>query len=148
MVSIQNTAHQARQRNQQNVRKGNPQHRGRQFKFIGAGGKPRRGEVNNPWRGQNTYGRDDDQHEAEQTRNVLHKSLRGFGRTGLSVFSQYRHKSLRKSPLGKNATEQIGKFESHKKRIGGHACAKHARNNGITNKTQYSRHHGHATDLG
>ena len=76
------------------------------------------------------------------------KFLRGFYRTGLAVFGQNRHKRLRKRAFGKNAPQQIGQFKSHKKGIGGHACAKSARNNGVAHKAEDARQHGHAADFG
>ena len=148
MIGVQNTAHQRGERNQQDIGKGDAQQRHRQIKFGRIGGKAGRGNVNHPRRRQHTDGGNQCQHQREHPGNMADKFLRGFYRTGLAVFGQNRHKRLRKRAFGKNAPQQIGQFEGHKKGIGGHARAKGARNNGVAHKAENARQHGHAADFG
>ena len=68
--------------------------------------------------------------------------------TPVLVFGQYRHESLRKSPLGKQAPQQVGNLESDKKRVGGDPGTKGACNNRVANETEDPRNQRHTAHRG
>ena len=134
---IEDRPHQRGQRDQQNIRESHAQQRRSQREFIGRIGKARRGDVDNPGRRHHAQHGDQRQNQREQAGDIGNEGAGRLFALLAFIFSQDRHERLRECPFGKNTPQQIGEFKRHKKGIGCHTRAKHARHDSIAGKAQH-----------
>jgi len=67
---------------------------------------------------------------------MVHQPLRVFVTTAVFVLGQNGHECLRKRSFGKQASQQVGDFESNKKRVCVNTGAKCTCDNCFTNKAE------------
>ena len=145
---VQHAAGQRGQRNQQDIRKSDAQQGDGEGKLVAIAAKAWRRQINHPGRRQHAQRRHRRQRQRQHAGHIGQQRARGVFALFFFVFGQHRHKSLRERAFGKNAPQQIGQLERHKKRVSGHAGAKGAGNDGVAGKAENARNQGHAADSG
>jgi hypothetical protein len=77
---------------------------------------------------------------------MTYQFARIFVCAAIFVFGKYGYEGLRKRTFGKQAAQQVGDAECHKKSVGFDTCAKNAGNDDIPRKSQNAGYECHPAD--
>src|SRR5450830_1366751 len=145
---IEDAAGERHERDEQQVGKGDAQHRHRELEFLRRGGESGGADVDDPRRGEDADGADRDKDEHEHARrSVDQQPGLNLAVPGL-VFGQDGHEGLGEGTLGEQAPQQVGNAEGDEKRVRREAGAEQARDHGVAHETEDAGHEGHAAHRG
>ena len=131
------------ERDEQDVRKGDPQHRHRQAELLGARGEPGRGDVDDQRGRGDAERRRDHEREEEGRRHAVHQVPGLVLAVSRLVLGEDRHERLREGSFREQAPQQVRDPEGDEEGVGGQPSAEDRGDHRIADEAEDARDQRH-----
>jgi hypothetical protein len=133
-----------RERDEEDVREADPQHRHRERELVRVPGEARGDQVDQDGRGDHADHGDDEEREREDAHDSRGEEPRRVLALFLAPLAQHRDEGLRERALGEEAPQQVGDAERDEERVRRGAGAEVDRDQGVAQEPGDPRQQGHA----